>query len=318
MKFLKNLLFIILSTSFAQTIHSMEQPPIGNTPLHWAIHDGDIYAVTAILERGDNVNAKLIFCNYTPLHIASQNGLTKIAKILIKNNANINAKSSTDATPLDLASQNGHANVATILLTCKANVDATKTNRWTPLHIASQNGHTKIVNILLNYKANVNARSMNNYTSLHIASQSGHDAEIVDLLLKHHADPCATNNDGQTPDILAKRKGHIAIYKFLQGNEKFPQGKRYLSLYNKFKPNKCAICQELFIPKQLIAVIECGHSFHDKCIKKCSQASTRCPLCRQETNTEDSKLLIHYIKTKKQKNTKPVKPVEKKQKTEDD
>ncbi len=128
--------------------------------------------------------------------------------------------------------------------------------------------------------------------------------------MKHHADPCATNNYGKTPDTFAKEKGHIAIYDFLKR-------KRYLSLYNKFKSNECTICRKLFITKQLIAVIECGHSFHDKCIKVWSQTSTQCPLCTQETNTEDSKLLIHYIKTKKRKNTNSVKPVEKKQKTED-
>ena len=50
--------------------------------------------------------------------------------------------------------------------------------------------------------ANPNVRQQGGYTPLHGAAHNG-DAELVQLLLDHGADPAAPNDDGKTPRDLA-------------------------------------------------------------------------------------------------------------------
>jgi ankyrin repeat protein len=49
---------------------------------------------------------------------------------------------------------------------------------------------------------------------LHTAAQLG-DADLIELLLSHGADPRAKSDDGKTPADLAAAQGHAEIVKRL-------------------------------------------------------------------------------------------------------
>ncbi|WP_353270501.1 ankyrin repeat domain-containing protein [Wolbachia endosymbiont (group A) of Myopa testacea] len=134
-------------------------------------------------KNGAKVDAKANveeFKGYTPLHCAGEGGHTKIAKILIANRANVNAK----ADHLE------------------------KTKGITPLHYAAVKGHTEVVKILIANGANVNAKidagEAKGITPLHCAAIKGH-TEIVRILIANGADPLLKNKDGKTPRNLAER-----------------------------------------------------------------------------------------------------------------
>ena len=113
----------------------------------------------------------------TPLHSAIRYGNKEIAELLIANHADINARNRNDA------------------------------NRGmcgeTPLHIAIRYGKKEIAELLLaNHHANVNTRNRDDDTPL-LTAMSLHVppdiiADIINLLLRHSADPNARSR-GLTP-----------------------------------------------------------------------------------------------------------------------
>ena len=97
---------------------------------------------------------------YTPLHWAAVNGHVKMTELLLlKTNADIDARNDRDLTPLFLAAQNGQVDVARVLLTHGANPTGgglSETHRMFdadgPLQVASRNGHQNIVNLYAELK----------------------------------------------------------------------------------------------------------------------------------------------------------------------
>lgn len=137
---------------------------------------------------------------WTPLHIASHNGHSKIVDLLIKNRADVDAKDYRHITPMHAASWNGHDLVVEQLCNAGANVDAETietddfvpeemnhvSGKITPLFGAILCGKTKVVEILAS-KANVN-HTVGSFqvTPLHQASLLG-NFDIVKILVKNGA-----------------------------------------------------------------------------------------------------------------------------------
>jgi ankyrin repeat protein len=61
----------------------------------------------------------------------------------------VNAKNTDEWTPLHLAAQNGHLNVVKFLVEQQAEMNMKNTNGSTPLHLAAQNGHLNVVKFLV-------------------------------------------------------------------------------------------------------------------------------------------------------------------------
>jgi len=57
-----------------------------------------------------------------------------------------------------------------------------------------------------------------NWTSLHYAASNGF-LNVVDLLIKNHAEIKIKNSDGDTPFDLAKRKGHVNVLEYIKKEE---------------------------------------------------------------------------------------------------
>jgi ankyrin repeat protein len=81
----------------------------GLSVLHSAVYRGSIPKINALLDAGADIEARESKFQMTPLHLAAQDAheddadLVKIARLLIKRGAKVNAKDRAGDTPLDLA-----------------------------------------------------------------------------------------------------------------------------------------------------------------------------------------------------------------------
>ncbi|CAL1527425.1 unnamed protein product, partial [Lymnaea stagnalis] len=150
--------------------------------LYDASEKGQKDIVELLIKNQANVNEKTTL-GYTALYVASQNGHKDIVKFLIKNQANVNEKTKTGSTALYIASQNGHKDIVEFLIKNQANVNEKTTGGYTALYVASHNGHKDIVELLIKNQANVNKKATDGATALYVASHNGHK-DIVELLIK--------------------------------------------------------------------------------------------------------------------------------------
>jgi ankyrin repeat protein len=138
----------------------------------------------------------------TPLHYAAFCGLHDIVEFLmVEHSQDINARGfCDDETPLLVASREGHSQVARVLLEHGADAGARNESGddWSPLERASCFGHVEVIDVLLEHHANVKARDKNGQTALHIVSLNG-QPEAARVLLEHGADANAKNTKGRTP-----------------------------------------------------------------------------------------------------------------------
>jgi hypothetical protein len=118
-------------------------------PIHEAARDGDAKKVEALLkEQPSLVSSKDEQSGQTPLHIAAFNDRIDVAKLLLANNADINAKAKNGSTPLHLAAAKGNKDMVEFLLSNKADVNAVDNDGWTPMHSAIFWEHDDVADLL--------------------------------------------------------------------------------------------------------------------------------------------------------------------------
>ena len=192
-----------------------------------AVKDGDYKTVKTLLEqdvhvnmRDDNPDAE----GRTPLHWAASMGNVKIAKLLLKYGASINAREKDQKnTPLLLASRLGKTNIVKLLLKHGASLDERTYWGETPLILAAYWGKKDTVEFLLQKGSDPNARTgisvdqrKDGDTALHRAASLGR-TEIVELLLKFKADPnIRAGKYGQRPLESATRNGQKDVVEILR------------------------------------------------------------------------------------------------------
>jgi ankyrin repeat protein len=189
------------------------QPP--GTPLHFAALYGicDI-AEFLIVECAQDVKARRLSDNRTPLFVASERGHAEVTQFLLQRGAAANDHDLNGGTPLHLASERGHLEVARNLLIHGADSNSQDNTNSTPLHLALQYGRPKIAEALLEYGADVNSHDKNNRTPLHLASERGY-LDVAQLLLNRGADAEARDKNNTTPMHIASQKRHLEIAELL-------------------------------------------------------------------------------------------------------
>ncbi len=113
---------------------------------------------------------------FTPLALASFFGNLEVAEFLVNQGANIDlaANNSMQVAPIHAAVAGKHRAVARMLVENGANVNARQQQGWTPLHAAAQNGDEELVRLLLEKGADREARSEGGQTALDLAMVNGH------------------------------------------------------------------------------------------------------------------------------------------------
>jgi ankyrin repeat protein len=87
--------------------------------------------------------------------------------------------------------------------------------------MASQHGHTRVVDVLLRHRADPNLAIHDGFTALYMASQHGH-TRVVDVLLRHGADPNLpkTVEPYSVPLEIAATNGHAeTVERLLEGGQ---------------------------------------------------------------------------------------------------
>ena len=103
--------------------------------LQEVVFQNSIQEVKRLIDKGIDVNEEALNFQVIPLHIAAYKGHEEIAKLLISNGADINAKAITGNTALHLATQNNNFNIVRLLLAYKANINEIGDESETALHI---------------------------------------------------------------------------------------------------------------------------------------------------------------------------------------
>jgi ankyrin repeat protein len=135
------------------------------------------------------------------------------------NSSAIDFLSKDGFTALHFACFFGQPEAARVLIESGAAVDIVAANptKVMPLHSAASARNLEAARLLLERGAPaiVNARQQGGWVPIHAAAQNG-DRPMVELLLKHGADPKLANDDGKTPAMIAREKGHEEIAALLK------------------------------------------------------------------------------------------------------
>jgi hypothetical protein len=169
------------------------------------------------------MNVKLGWRGMTQLHYCAKKGLTTSVKRLLSiRNINVNMKEDESGwTQLHCAAYNGNVEIARLLLQNGAEVNAKGNYGSTPLHWAAIHGHVDILHLLVENGANLEAQENDGYRALHWATRYGHLPFIQELISRYHVDINARVNDGTTALWMARHgqpHPHPPVITFLQAN----------------------------------------------------------------------------------------------------
>lgn len=187
----------------------------GRTLLHTVCASGSSDILTILLDAGHHVAINLSDEDgWTPLHSAASAGHEKIVKMLISQDAGINAETNHKRTPLLYAASKGHTAIAQLLLEAGADPCLADELGNTPLHRSAASGKLQTMQLLLKaptgVKTNVDVRNKEGETPLLLACQGDHRQCAV-VLVAEGANLEAESEEGETP---LKSSGEVGGVKF--------------------------------------------------------------------------------------------------------
>jgi hypothetical protein len=157
--------------------------------LHYAADSNSVDVGNILIEKFPESVQFKSYVGWTPLHSACSYGNEMMARILIQNNADREAKTDDLYTPLHIATGANQYNCVRLLLEYGANPNAKGDSLWTPLHISCMDNHSislDIAEMLIKNNANIDAIDFNEMTPLHWAVHHKNKDKIR-LLLRNNA-----------------------------------------------------------------------------------------------------------------------------------
>lgn len=184
-----------------------------------AVSEDNIEKVRELLKENININTQ-DSQNRTLLMIAAYNNNYKIAKLLIDNGADVNIQDDMKNNPFLYSGAEGQLEILKILI--KAGADTKITNRYGGVALipASEHGYVDTVKYLLE-NTDIDVNHINNlgWTALLeaiiLGNGSDNHKKVIELLLKHGADPNIADKDGVTPLTHARKKAYKDIEKII-------------------------------------------------------------------------------------------------------
>ncbi len=191
-------------------------------PIAGSIHDaaekGDLERVRALVAADPRaLNDTAWVMARTPLHVAIRSGRPDVARYLIGQGADVNARDRDGSSVLNYAAYWGLFDIAALLIDRGAGVANDRNGQGlSPLHMAASRGRAEIVSLLVARGAPVNGGHPVGYTPLHMAASQGQLA-AAKALLDAGADPNATwrSFGVETPLLLAARRAGAGMVELL-------------------------------------------------------------------------------------------------------
>ena len=211
----------------------------GDIPLQSAVLNGAFKATQMLLAAGSPVNNQN-YSGETALHQASKNNSAMIIQLLTAQGAQTEIQDSHGFTPLITAAANDRYDAASELIKAKAVIDTRDYLGSTPLYHAVSGEYAALIRLFLVNDADIHALNAQElspfklslsknpqitpefYTDklinkpdssgdcvLHILVKSGQGQEALTQALKHGANLNARNSKGDTPLMLALKKGDL-------------------------------------------------------------------------------------------------------------
>ncbi|MDT8397514.1 MAG: ankyrin repeat domain-containing protein [Pseudomonadales bacterium] len=198
-----------------------ERGPDGSTPLQWAVYDGNIERVKALIAAGADVNA---VNNYgaNAMQLAAEVANIELLRLLLDAGADVDSPNPEGQTTLMLVARTGNVDAAKLLVAHGATIDAREGwGEQTALMWASARRHPAMMEYLIKLGADVNARSAVRDYNSHL-TEEGRAKNLdrggltpllyaarenckacVDVLIAHDVELDKPDPDGVSPLLLA-------------------------------------------------------------------------------------------------------------------
>lgn len=209
--------FLLLTVTWNIAV-SQEEEVTGFVPskdeqLLIAADKGDTVKVLNLIREGADVDAKT-WEGVTSLMYATQNGNLPMMKVLIRSGADPDIKPANGNTALIASILNGTPDLTEFLIRNGASVDLGDNNNATPLMYAIKVDSFYIPDLLLYYGADFDAKGKDGTNALMLASLLGR-AAIAEELIAAGAEINIADNSGNTALHYATREGHTDIMEML-------------------------------------------------------------------------------------------------------
>ncbi|KAB2100486.1 hypothetical protein AG0111_0g11281 [Alternaria gaisen] len=208
----KIIVHLIASGKFETSLQSLPNSPI-RAIIRWASLQGFETVARLLFDAHPALINTSYLQDYTPLHLAAENGHVKIIDLLLEYGVDINLRSDR-GTALCLATKGAHKETVTMLLDKGADTNAPGGYGSNAIQEASSRGNKGIVELLLDKGADVNAMAVEGDPALQEASVKGHK-EIVELLIGRGAEVNAQGHFYGTGIQAASLGGHKEILELL-------------------------------------------------------------------------------------------------------
>jgi len=186
------------------------------TPLHYVSSVGDVKMSEILLEQGSNINIPDKDGNTALLWAAKKGKLQVVISLVEKFFACVNIQNFAGDSTLSYATANNDAQMVLFLLDNGASPNTRNLRGETPLHIAAALGYVKILELLVkNGGAWLEVEDEVGDTPLHFAVREG-QVEAIECLLNLGADPGHSNEDDETPIVLAEDLGDTKIIRIFE------------------------------------------------------------------------------------------------------
>jgi ankyrin repeat protein len=179
----------------------------GATPLWMACSDGDTAIVEALLKGGANPNLAALE-GESPLMAAARAGSVEITGVLLAHGADVTAKDSwkgQTALMRAVGDFEPHADIARVLIENHSDVNAKSKGGFTPLLFAVRQGDLESTRLLVEAGANVNEKAPDGSNVLLVGINSGY-FRIAEYLLERGASSSMPDRQGFTPLHQAVRR----------------------------------------------------------------------------------------------------------------
>jgi ankyrin repeat protein len=185
------------------------------SPLHIAAQDGDLELCRLLLAHRANPNYQMrcgFFESPFPLMDAAEAGHTDIMRLLLREGARVNAVWAGE-TALSMAVKKNREPAVRLLLNSGATIKHHE-NR-PPLFVAAMFGSGEICRLLIAKGADPNERRMPYLDTPLITAASFGNTEALKALLSAGADPKIVGTDGSTPLMAAVGSSRLEAIKVL-------------------------------------------------------------------------------------------------------